>query len=802
LSPLFSISLRGEGGELQTVQPPNEFVPHQILTVPSLVWIRLPFLVKVPPLAQLQSTGRHLRGSIPLRPCLVLCLLLGLRGEVGLCQQTSPGKPEASASPVQLLVGEEILTIRAVHQEQTEKHKYLLRGKAEIDYRDMKFFADEMTYDDETGDVEAGGGVRFEREVETITGTRLKMNVVSKTGVIYDAKGKANPNFYFEGAEIHKIGEDKYKIIDGMVTACKGEVPKWSFHTQSAVISVEKSVFLQHATFKIKGLPLFYFPYAAAPVTKRERQTGFLIPTTGSSTQKGRTLGDAFYWAMNRSADLLLTGEYFSARGWAEELQFRARPSETNYINVFGFHVNDRKNQGGQSAKVGASYVFSNGFRAVADVNYVSSLTFRQVFGDSFNAIVLPDQTSQAFVGRNFDSYSLNFDVYRNETFFDQGAVILRRFPAAEFSVMPRAVRDLPIYFSLDSAVDGIHRADPGFSTPNITQRFDFAPRITFPLPGNWGRYFTPSFEFRETVYRSRFHSPNPLQDALNRTTGEVRLDFRGFGLERIYEHKGGRFGDRFKHVIEPEVTYRLVRGVSDIDQIIRFDERDVVVNTNEIEYGVTNRIYARRDAGSGSEQARELLSWKISQKYFFDPTLGGAIVPGRRNVFDALQDLTGFAFSDGPRRFSPIVSLLRFSPRDGWSGDFRVDYDTQLHQIRNSSVTANVSNPGRFLSFTYFLTRQHDPLTIASNQLRATFGVGNFNKPGISSAFSISYDLKRSTIQNSVVQLGYNWDCCGVTLEFREFNIGLRNETQFRFSFSLLNVGSFGNLKRQERLF
>jgi LPS-assembly protein len=733
---------------------------------------------------------------------LALSLLCGLGGQAGKAQETSTAKAEASSSPVQLLVGEDILTIRAVHQEQTEKHKYLLRGKAEIVYRDMKFFADEMTYDDETGDVEATGGVRFEREVETITGSRLKMNVVSKTGVVYDAKGKATPNFYFEGAEIHKIGEDKYKIIDGMVTACKGEVPKWSFHTQSAVINVEKSVFFRHATFKIKGLPLFYFPYAAAPVTKRERQTGFLIPTTGSSTQKGRTLGDAFYWAMNRSTDLLFTGEYFSARGWAEELQFRARPSDTNYINVFGFHVNDRKNQGGQSAKVGASYVFANGFRAVADMNYVSSLTFRQVFGDSFNAIVLPDQTSQAFVGRNDDSYSLNFDAYRNETFFDQGAVILRRFPAAEFSMMPREVRDLPIYVSLDSAVDGIHRADPGFSTPNITQRIDFAPRITFSLPGNFGRYFTPSFEFRETVYRNRFHSPNALQEALNRTTGELRLDFRGLGLERIYEHKGGWFGDRFKHVIEPEVTYRLVRGVSDIDQIIRFDERDVVVNTNEIEYGITNRIYARRDEGAGSEQARELLSWKISQKYFFDPTLGGAIVPGRRNVFDALQDLTGFAFSDGPRRFTPIVSLLRFSPRDGWSGDFQFDYDTQFHQIRSSSVTANVSNPRRFLSLTYFLTRQHDPLTIASNQLRTTFGVGNFNKPGVSAAFSISYDLKRSAVQNSVVQLGYNWDCCGVTLEYRQFDIGLRNETQFRFSFSLLNVGSFGNLKRQERLF
>jgi LPS-assembly protein len=282
--------------------------------------------------------------------------------------------------------------------------------------------------------------------------------------------------------------------------------------------------------------------------------------------------------------------------------------------------------------------------------------------------------------------------------------------------------------------------------------------------------------------------------------TGEFRLDFRGFGWEHIYEHKGGWFGDRFKHVIEPELTYRLVRGASNVDDIIRFDQNDVVVNTNEIEYGITNRLYTRRDSGGG--QARELLSWKLVQKYYFDPTFGGAIVPGQRNVFDAMQDLTGFAFADGPRRFSPIVSTVRFSPRDTWNSDFQVDYDPKLHRMRDASVTATLYQPRGFLALTYFVTRQVDPISIASNQVRATFGVGNFNKPGVSAALSIAYDIERSTALNTIVQMGYNWDCCGVMMEYRQFNIGLRDETQWRFSFSLLNVGSFGNLKRQERLF
>jgi LPS-assembly protein len=39
--------------------------------------------------------------------------------------------------------------------------------------------------------------------------------------------------------------------------------------------------------------------------------------------------------------------------------------------------------------------------------------------------------------------------------------------------------------------------------------------------------------------------------------------------------------------------------------------------------------------------------------------------------------------------------------------------------------------------------------------------------------------------------------------MEFRRYALGtVRRENQYRFSFNLANVGAFGNLKRQERLY
>jgi len=110
--------------------------------------------------------------------------------------------------------------------------------------------------------------------------------------------------------------------------------------------------------------------------------------------------------------------------------------------------------------------------------------------------------------------------------------------------------------------------------------------------------------------------------------------------------------------------------------------------------------------------------------------------------------------------------------------------------------------NRGQFFGgISYFFTRR-SAIQIPNNQLRGTFGYGNQLKHGLSAAFSFSYDVEHSLFQGSVAQVGYNTDCYGLSFELSQFNIGARKESRFRFAFSLKNVGSYGTLRRQERLF
>ena len=82
------------------------------------------------------------------------------------------------------------------------------------------------------------------------------------------------------------------------------------------------------------------------------------------------------------------------------------------------------------------------------------------------------------------------------------------------------------------------------------------------------------------------------------------------------------------------------------------------------------------------------------------------------------------------------------------------------------------------------------------------TAGYGNIARKGINAAANVGYDYQLKLLQYAGAQATYNWDCCGVTFEYRRWVLGVRNENYFRFALSLANFGTFGNIRRQDRLY
>jgi len=208
---------------------------------------------------------------------------------------------------------------------------------------------------------------------------------------------------------------------------------------------------------------------------------------------------------------------------------------------------------------------------------------------------------------------------------------------------------------------------------------------------------------------------------------------------------------------------------------------------------------------------ARELVSWELKQKYFFDPDFGGAVVNGKRNVFTTTDQFTGIAFLTTPRRFTPIVSRLRIHPTSNTDLGWQLDYDTAAGRVNASSVFANYRLGNFFLGGSHSFFHAPGEILVSNpipgpdkfNQFRILLGYGNLNKRGINLATNIGFDANLHFLQYSAFQASYNWDCCGISVEYRRYALGaVRNENQFRFAFTLANIGTFGNMRRQERIY
>lgn len=722
--------------------------------------------------------------------------------------------------------------------------------------------ADKVTVYEATNRVVAEGNVVFDQaDVQRITGSRAEWNYRTKTGFFINSTGFTNQTqdgtrIYFTADRIEKVSFDTIIATNAQVTACEEEVPKWSFKAARATIKTGDRVRVSRPSFRVKNVPIIYLPFASVSIKRRDRASGFLTPTFSGSGSKGFRISNAYYQTLGRAADVTLRNDIYSARGIGIGLDLRTRANSRSFLNLGFYAVKDRifgaqaapdtPDQGGSSFYANGVHYFDNGFIAAADVNITSNLAFRQVFSDTIQQVISPDERSQVFINKNFGDYSFNFLARSQVTSLPNVRIRTRQLPSVTLNKRPSALRyfeRVPVYFSFEGGLEGVSRketvdditafrrdvgSEPLIS-PSIVQRLDVHPQFSVPVEYK-GWSVTAAAGLRATYYSN---SMNPeTRSILNRDVvrgyGEFELDVRPPALARNFAHRDGAFF--FRHVIEPYIIYRKIEGISNFERIIRFDYTDAIADTNEIEYGITNRFFTRRStenvnaqasratnngarAASLSSQPYEALTVTLRGKYFFDPSFGGALIPGQRNQFYPINTFSGFSYGGVPRRFSPLNIEARYRPsRDVWA-DARTDLDTQRGGLRTLALSFGLNRPLVKAFQTFYYTRAIslapslqtfkdarglEPGTLRGSQWSPSIFLGKTDR-GLFGGLSLFFDFQNrpgngdSSLISSTVTAGYAWDCCAVTFQNYSFNVGLRDENRFVFSFRLSGIGTFG---------
>jgi LPS-assembly protein len=757
--------------------------------------------------------------------------------------------PAPSVPPKTIPLGE--WNIVAENQE-VDGHIYRFQGHpAEFEDSRMLFRADQIEWDQETGDVHATGNVffwSFDQNMK-LWASRADYNTDAERGKFYDVIGEtqtkivARPGvltstspFHFEGQWAERIGE-KYLLYHGWATNCKLPNPWWRLKGRKFDIIPDDRAISHSSTYVLRHFPVFYTPLFYHSLAEEPRKSGFLMPNFGHSSQRGWMFGIGYFWAINRSTDVTYRVQDFTERGFTHHIDFRTKPRAGSDFDMILYGVQDRglpgsgtpplKYSGVSIYAVGRSDL-GNGWTAAGQVNYITSFRFRQEWTESFNEAIGSEVHSNGFINKDWSTYTFDVVAARLENFqqseipvtdpvtgntnYLTDAVIIRKLPEAQFYSRDHALfSKLPIWYSLESTAGLLFRSAPVFDSNNkliatyetnqFMNRVNLAPHITTAFHfGDW-LHIVPSFGIHETYYSEGQALLDGHEAVVGtnylRSARDLSVDFVFPSFYRVFNKKT-IFGDKLKHVIEPRATYRYVTGIgSSFNDFIRFDDTDLLSNTNELELSLTNRIYAKR-----GDHMQEVFTWEIAQKRYFDPTFGGALIDGQRNIFQSTADLTAYAFLVGPRSSSPVASTIRANPIAGLGIQWQADYDPRFRAIVDSAFSVDYRWQKYFVSAGNNEVHSDPLLTPDANQFRFRVGFGDANKRGWNAAVDAVYDYRKAVIQYSTTQVTYNTDCCGLSFQYRRYNIGIRNEIQYRVAFSIANIGSFGTLRKQDRLF
>jgi LPS-assembly protein len=686
--------------------------------------------------------------------------------------------------------------------------------------KNEKIWCDELWYHTERGS-EHGKFVNVAGETQP--------RIITKPGILTSSQP-----FHFEGEWAERLGA-KYILYNGWVTDCTMPNPWWRLTGPKFDIIPKVRAIAHGSTFRLRGIPLFYFPWFYRPLEREPRKSGLLLPEPGHSSVRGFTLAMGYFWAINRSYDVTYRAQGFTSGSLTHHAEFRGKPKEGTDFDMIFFGAQDHSTTAGAPTYSGFSLTMvghsdlGDGWTARGNLSYISSFRFQQDWTQSFNEAVGSEIHSVGFIDKNWSTFTVDTVASRIQNFqtseiavtnpatdqvsYVTDAVTIRKLPEVQLSSRDHdlvTVAGLPLWFSFESSAGLLFRSEPFFDANNnlisrfqtsaYTDRIRFAPRVTtaFHL-GDF--HIVPSLGIDETFY-SESQQPylsnyQAVGTDVVRSARDFSLDLVFPTLERTYNTKSF-LGDKLKHVIEPRVTYKYVTGIgTDFNRFIRFDENDLQSNTNEVEIALANRFYAKK-----GNTVREVFSWEVAQKRYFDTTFGGALVSGQRNVFESTADLTGYAFLVGPRSTSPVVSTFRASPISGLSIQWQTDYDPRVRAIVNSTMSVDYRWKKYVISGGNNEVHNSPLLTPYANQFRGRLGYGDTNHRGWNAAVDFIYDYRQQVLLYTTTQVTYNTDCCGLSVQYRRYNVGIRDETLEYFSFSIANIGNFGNLKKQDRLF
>jgi len=643
------------------------------------------------------------------------------------------------------------------HQEQESEAE----GAVRVWRRGQSFYADWLRFDKPENEINARGHVRIEQDNDTLNGSKLRFNLGTERGEL----DKPNYEVVVKATRGHGVadqllleGEGKYRLINGNYTTCTVDDPAWVISAKDFEIDKQRQIGTAHnASIVFLGVPIFYTPYLSFSLDK-ERKSGFLAPTMGSSGNSGAEFSLPYYWNLAPNYDATITPTEMSKRGTQLNTDFRYL--EPTYHGEFQYSIlpDDRVDDGQNRYSIFLKHNQTwNGWSGALDIEKVSDNTY---FTDLSNQINLTSQTvlpRQASVSRGgtwendgiwgFSAIFQHWQTLQPDPLQPVG-VPYSRSPQLGFTATKEEFNLLD--FNLDSNVTD-------FTHPTLVNgiRYVAYPSLSLPLQTSFA-YITPKIGVNYTHY-DLDASTTQLATDQNRT---VPIFSTESGL--IFDRSMSIAGRDMTQTLEPKVFYVYIpdrnqnglpnfdSGVQDLSFATLFTENqfsgnDRINDANQVTTGITSRFL--------EQDGEERLRIGLAQRYYF-----------------STQEVTLPSATPRASDASDLLALVSGTIAQHWTTDFGWQYTTNVAQTQRLSLdTRYEPNPGAVLNVGYRYVSATESAQLGLTNIGGQTGVEK--QINISAQWPISlhwdllgrwnYSLEDHSLLEGLAGFEYKNGCC-----------------------------------------
>ncbi|MGY4826385.1 LPS-assembly protein LptD [Stutzerimonas chloritidismutans] len=648
------------------------------------------------------------------------------------------------------------VSAKATRYEQ-EQEVATLAGDVLLRQGSIQVEADEASLHQLENRGELTGNVRFRDRDALLVGDRAEIFLDSGEAKVENAEYVVHSGKVRGSAQYAKREETAIiRLKDGTYTSCEPGENSW--HLQGNNVTLNPATGFGSATnvtLRVKDVPVFYTPYIHFPIDDR-RQSGFLAPSIGSSSDTGLSLQTPYYFNLAPNFDATLYPHLMTDRGLLMEGEFRylTRSSEGQFGAAYLDDSNDDRELQSEYEDQRWMYSWQNrtglDSRWLAEVDY-TDLSDPYYFQDLDTNLDIdqPDHLDQrgtlTYRGNTYTA-RLNMHAYERATVADitpyerlPQLTLDGRLPfqpgglnfayKTEFVSFQRSLRDGNFINEdgnpeqwYDDRLRGLTRAEG--------ERIHLEPGVSLPLNWSWG-FLKPSLKYAYTQYdldlddrgQSTLANYESFDSSQNRSVPIFSVD-SGLYFDRDTQW----FGKDYRQTLEPRLFYLYVPEEDQDDIPIfdtgessfsysslwrenRFSGKDRIGDANQVSLGVTSRWVEP----NGFERQR----LSIGQAFYFE---------------DRKVQLRGIDYrtrSNATADVSPYALEYMYRYNRDWRFTSTFNWDPDNHSTRSGSAMWHyqpADNPGKIVNVGY--RYRNDTMRFDQATGEWTYG-GDYGTPG-----------------------------------------------------------------------